>query len=363
MEDGMSDQPGFFDLDERYAALSAAGDPLLRLGELVDFELFRRPLIRALRRSDRRKGGRPPFDPVLMFKILVLQALYNLSDDQTEFQIRDRLSFMRFLGLGLHARVPDAKTIWLFRELLVRAKAIEWLFDRFDEHLRGHGYLAMSGQIVDATIVAAPKQRNSDPEKDALKAGEVPEDWKDKPNKLAQKDRDARWTMKRGRVKRLEDGRPKGPEIMIPAFGYKNHVSTDRRHGLIRKWRVTDAAANDGRQLAALIDPENTASPVWADTAYRSKRNEKMLARQGKRSQIHFRKPRGKPMPVTLAKANAARSAVRSAVKHVFAHQKGLMALSVRTIGIARAEAKIGMVNLAYNMRRFLWLEGRDAPA
>ncbi len=359
----MSGQPGLFDLDERYAALSSSVDPLLRLDEMVDFELFRPSLKRALRRSDRRKGGRPPYDPVLMFKILVLQALYNLSDDQTEFQIRDRLSFMRFLGLELHARVPDAKTIWLFRELLVRAKAIEGLFDRFDEHLRGHGYLAMSGQIVDATLVAAPKQRNSDPEKDALKAGEVPEDWKEKPAKLAQKDRDARWTMKRGRVKRLENGRPRGPEIMIPAFGYKNHVSTDRRHGLIRKWSVTDAAANDGRQLPDLIDPENTASPVWADTAYRSKRNEKMLARQGKVSQIHFRKPRGKPMPATLAKANATRSAVRSAVEHVFAHQKGLMGLSIRTIGIARAEAKIGLVNLAYNMRRFLWLEGRTASA
>ena len=135
----MTGQPGFFDLDERYAALSAAGDPLLRLGELVDFEVFRAPLLRALRRSDRGKGGRPPYDPVLMFEVLVLQALYNLSDDQTEFQIRDRLSFMRFLRLGLHDRVPDAKTIRLFRELLVRAKAVETLFDRFDAHLRDHG--------------------------------------------------------------------------------------------------------------------------------------------------------------------------------------------------------------------------------
>ena len=152
----MARQPGFFDLDERYAALSAAGDPLLRLSELVDFEVFRPPLLRALRRSDRAKGGRPPYDPVLMFKVLVLQALYNLSDDQTEFQIRDRLSFMRFLGLGLHDRVPDGKTVWLFSELLVRAKAVEGLFDRFDAHLRELGYLAMSGQIVDASIVAAP---------------------------------------------------------------------------------------------------------------------------------------------------------------------------------------------------------------
>jgi len=359
----MAGQPGFFDLDERYAALSAAGDPLLRLGDLVDFEVFRAPLLRALRRSDRAKGGRPPYDPVLMFKVLVLQALYNLSDDQTEFQIRDRLSFMRFLGLRLRDRVPDAKTIWLFRELLVRAKAVEKLFDRFDAHLRDHGYLAMSGQIVDASIVAAPKQRNTDEEKEALKEGRVPEGWKENPAKLAQKDRDARWTMKRGKVRRLEDGRPKGPEIMVPGFGYKNHISTDRRHGLIRKWTVTHAAANDGRQLGDLIDPGNTASPVWADTAYRSHRNETLLSRFGLASKIHFRKPPGKSMPEPRKKANAARSKVRSAVEHVFAHQKGPMSLSVRTIGIARAKAKIGMVNLAYNMRRFVWLEGRPAPA
>jgi len=244
-------QPGFFDLEDRYAALSSAGDPLVRLGELVDLELFRPRLVRALRRSDRGKGGRPPYYPVLMFKVLILQSLYGLSDDATEFQIRDRLSFRRFLGLGLHDRVPDAKTIWLFRELLVRAKAVETLFDAFNAHLRDHGYLAMSGQIVDATIVAAPKQRNSDAEKDALKAGRIPEAWKDEPAKLRQKDRDARWTMKRGRVRRLEDGRPRGAEIMVPAFGYKNHISTDRRHGLIRRWTMTHAAAGDAR-LAGL---------------------------------------------------------------------------------------------------------------
>lgn len=350
-------------MDDRYAALSAAGDPLLRLGDLVDFEVFRKPLLRALRRSNRAKGGRPPYDPVLMFKILVLQALYNLSDDQTEFQIRDRLSFMRFLGLGLHDRVPDAKTVWLFRELLVRAGAVEKLFDRFDALLHNHGYLAMSGQIVDATIVSAPKQRNSDDEKQAIKAGEIPEGWADKPAKLAQKDRDARWTMKRGRVQRLADGKPKGPEIMVPAFGYKNHISTDRRFGLIRKWTVTDAAANDGRQLANLLDPNNTASKVWADTAYRSKRNESVLKRRGLKSMIHFRKPPRKPLPDQKKAANAARSKVRSPVEHVFAHQKGLMGLSVRTIGLARAKARIGMVNLAYNLRRFVWLEGKTAPA
>jgi transposase, IS5 family len=128
----MASQPGFFDIDEQYVALSAAGDPLDRLGGVIEFELFRPWLLAALRRSDRSRGGRPPYDAVLMFKILVLQALYNLSDDQAEYQIRDRLSFMRFLGLGLCDQVPDAKTIWLFRELLVRAGAMEGLFARFD---------------------------------------------------------------------------------------------------------------------------------------------------------------------------------------------------------------------------------------
>ena len=262
----MSRQPGFFDLEERLAALSKSGDPLERLASMVDFEIFRPALKRALRRSDRSKGGRPPYDPVLMFKVLVLQAFYGLSDEQAEYQIRDRLSFMRFLGLGLGERVPDEKTIRLFREFLVRAGAIDKLFDRFEGHLEAEGYLAMSGQIVDASLVAAPKQRNKDEEKAAIKEGRIPEDWQDNPAKLRQKDRDARWTLKQGRKKEGV-----AVQIAVPHFGYKTHISTDKRHGLIRRWDVSDAAANDGKRLKVLPDKENTASAVWADTAYRSK--------------------------------------------------------------------------------------------
>lgn len=133
----MAGQRGFFDLADRYEALSAAGDPLERLVAVVDFEVFRGPLVAALRRNVRGKGGRPPFDPVLMFTILVLQALYSLSDEATEFQIKDRMSFQRFLGLGLDGIGPDATTVWLFRERLVQSKAIDKLFARFDTVLRG----------------------------------------------------------------------------------------------------------------------------------------------------------------------------------------------------------------------------------
>jgi len=170
-------QGGFWDVEERYARLSAAGDPLEKLDAVVPWEVFRKPLAKALKRSDRSKGGRPPYDAVVMLKVLVVQALYGLSDDQAEYQIRDRLSFMRFLGLGLADPVPDAKTIWLFREQLTRARAVDKLFARFDRHLSEAGYLAMGGQIVDATIVAAPKQRNTEAEKADIKAGKVPQEW------------------------------------------------------------------------------------------------------------------------------------------------------------------------------------------
>jgi IS5 family transposase len=357
-------QPGFFDLDERYRRLSETGDPLVKLAGLIDFEVFRPRLAAALKRSDGSKGGRPPYDPVLMFKVLVLQTLYTLSDDATEFQIRDRLSFMRFLQLGLEDPVPDAKTIWLFREQLTRAGAVTELFAAFDGWLKGQGYLAMSGQIVDASIIAAPRQRNTDAEKAALKEGRIPEDWNANPAKLAQKDRDARWTLKRAKARKAQaDGTKAKVEIAIPVFGYKNHVSIDRAHGFIRRFAVTDAAAHDGARLAAVLDKTNTASSVWADTAYRSAANEAHLAQNGFRSRVHFRRKPGFDLTPSQRKANRARSAVRSAIETVFAAEKHRFGLVVRTIGHARAATKIGLANLAYNIRRFIWIDGRRAPA
>jgi transposase, IS5 family len=161
----MGRQPEFFDVDERLRELSAKGDALERITAVVGFEMFRPELERAVPRSDSTKGGRPAFDHVLMFKVLLLQAMHTLSDVRCEYLIKDRLSFMRFLGLGLADPVPDANTIWTFREALKRTGTVERLFQRFDTALRAAGYLAMSGQIVDASIVAAPKQRNTQAEK------------------------------------------------------------------------------------------------------------------------------------------------------------------------------------------------------
>jgi IS5 family transposase len=363
----MRGQAGFFDVDERLKELSAKGDALERVNGIVDFELFRPDLARAVPRSDGAKGGRPPFDLVFMFKVLVLQASHSLSDERTEFLIKDRLSFMRFLGLGLADPVPDANTIWTFREALTRAEidgrpAIEVLFSAYEVALTRAGFLAMGGQIIDASIVAAPKQRNTEGEKAEIRAGRIPQAWREQPAKLAQKDRDARWTVKFSKAKPAEDG-SKRVDIAVPAFGYKNHVGIDRRHGLIRTWLATDAARHDGAQLPALVSKANTASDVWADTAYRSKANEQHLADNGLRSRIHRKKPPGRPMPIKVARANSATSKVRAAVEHVFARQKGPMGLLVRTIGLARARVKIGLANLAYNMNRALWLHQQRLAA
>jgi IS5 family transposase len=346
-------QVGMFDVEDRLAGLSKKGDELERLAAVVDFELFRPELERAVPRADRSKGGRPPFDHVLMFKVLILQTQNSLSDERTEFYLRDRLTWMRFLGLGLGDPVPDANTIWTFREALTKAGATLRLFTRFDQQLRAQGYLAMSGQ---------PKQRNTEAEKQAIKDGRVPQEWQHRPAKLRQKDRDARWTVKTTKAKPRAGETPL-VDLAIPAFGYQNHISADRRHRLIRRWLVTDAAAHAGARLADLLDPDNTAAGVWADTGYRSKKNEDLLSQRMLVSYIHRKKPAGRPMPERTARANARKSAVRAHIEHVFAEQKARMGLFVRTIGLARATTKIGLANLVTNMRRLLWLQRPPAPA
>jgi IS5 family transposase len=290
-------------------------------------------------RSDRAKGGRPPFDHGLMFKVLVLQTRHNLSDERTGYLVRDRLSFMRFLGLGLADTVPDANTIWTLREGLTRARitgqpAIEALFERFDAAPLTAGFPAMGGQIIDAAIVAAPKQRNTESGKLDIEEGRIPPAWANRPAKLRHKDRDARWTVKYTKAKPNQDGAAR-VDLAVPLFGYKNHIGIDRRPRLIRCWRVGDAARHDGALPPGLIDPNDTARDIWPDTAYRSRANEPVLAGRLLRSQILRKKPRGKPMPRRTARANARKAAVRAAVEHVFARHKGPMGLFIRTIGIA----------------------------
>lgn len=349
---------GFFGLSEHLERLSAHGDPLEVLEATVDFEHFRGWLVEGLGYGDGARGGRPPFDPVSMFKALILQAQHNLSDARMEFMIRDRLSWMRFLGFDLGGPTPDENTIRLFRDKLTESGALKRVMKAFDWQLQKKGYIPMAGQIVDASLVPAPRQRNTDGEKQAIKDGQTAREiWPDQPNKAAQKDVSARWTLKiGGKVRYRPDGTPL-PMIAVPVFGYKSHISIDRQFGFIREYAVTSASEADGRMLRRLVTTGNTSSDVWADSAYRSQSNEKWLAGRMLRSQIHRRKPAGKPMPAAIASANAKKSSVRARIEHVFAHQKNRFGLFIRTIGIARAEAKLTLANLAYNMDRLIFHE------
>ena len=249
-----------------------------------------------------------------------------------------------FWGLTPNVPSPDAKTIWLFREQLAQARAID-------------------------ALIAAPRQHLTDEEKALIKEGKSADEiWPDDPAKAEQNDIDARWTMKRGSLKRSEAGEAR---VAAPAqnlkpvyeFTASNHAGIDRTFGFIRKWVVTHAARHDSGPFEDVLGSGNIAQSVWADTAYRSAKNERAIRKRQLKSMIHFRKPKGKPMDRRHQRANAARSKVRSAVEHVFAAQKSRMALFVRTIGIERARLKIGMANLAYNFKRFVWHEGRSAPA
>lgn len=334
-------QPGFFDLDNRYESLSHMGDPLEVLGRSVPWETFRPVLSKALRKFKKSNAGRRPYDSVLMFKILVLQSLYNLSDDQTEFQIKDRLSFMRFLGMDFEDSVPDAKTLWLFRDTLANKGAIDKLFRKFNRYLDREGLIARQGQLIDASLVPAPVQRNTREENAQIKQGEVPEGWENEPHKLRQKDTDARWVRMQGHNH----------------YGYKNHVSADRKHKLIRAYDVTNASVHDSRVFDQLLDPDNTGKQVWADSAYRSEEIDQTLKKRGLKNEIKYKGYRYASLSEAKQRINQKRSSVRAPVEHIFAFQaNSLGGKFVRCIGILRARARIGLMNLAYNMKRYVYL-------
>jgi IS5 family transposase len=329
-------QTGLFDWQTRFEQLDKGGDPLVKLNEVVDWELFRYDLEKVRRKDRKSNAGRKPFDVILMFKILILQSLYNLSDDQLEFQIRDRLSFMRFLGLGLGQTVPDAKTTWLFREQLTEAGLVKTIFDRFDRFLRDNGFAAKKGQIVDASIVPAPRQRNSRDENKQIKDGQVPQDWTD--NKKRQKDTEARWLKKNGRNH----------------YGYKNHIDVDVKHKLIRNYEITPASVHDSEVFEELLDEDNSSRDLWGDSAYNGKAHREMLTKHGFRGHLQRKGCRHKKLTEREKQGNHRRSKTRSRVEHIFGVQaQRAGSLIVRTIGLVRAKAKIGLRNLAYNIDRF----------
>ncbi len=336
---------GLFDIDNRLDYLTENGDMLPRLKELVPWEKFRRDLEVIYDHERKSNAGRRPFDVVMMFKILILQSLYNLSDDEMEYQIMDRLSFMRFLDMALDSRVPDAKTIWLFRSKLEEHKLIRKLFDKFNAFLAESGFVAKKGQIVDATIVRVPTQRNTRDENKAIKEGNPPvENWSDA--KKRQKDTDARWVQKNGKN----------------YYGYKNHVEADVNYKIIRDYKVTDASVHDSNVFEELLDESNTSRDVYADSAYCSAKSEANLKEGRFRAHLQRKGCKGHPLTSWEKQGNQTRARTRSRIEHIFgAMTQRAGNLILRSIGISRAEVKLGLRNIAYNMERFCFLMRQTA--
>ena len=331
---------GLFDQAMRLEELQAMGDPLARLDEVIDWTLFDPVFERLPRAEPKGLGGRPAFAPAMMFKALLIQSLYQLSDAQLEFQITDRLSFKRFLGLTDADASPDEKTFWVFRETLTKHQLIEPLFSSFHAALEARGMFARRGQMVDATFVEVARQRNSREDNAKIKAGEVPERWQDQPSKARQKDVDARWTKKNGER----------------YYGYKNHVKVDSRSKLIEDFTVTDASVHDSSALEELIA---AGDPVtYVDSAYTGPRCEHIFAGRKVEAKPIERAYRNKPLNGRQQRCNRARSKIRVRVEHVFATMRMcLRSAWNRCIGMTRNRAAIALTNLVYNLVRYEQIE------
>lgn len=333
---------GFFDQDLRLSKLTALGDPLERLSRGVDFEVFRKLLTEGLYKEPQGAGGRPPYDYVLMMKVLVLQRYFNLSDDQVEYQINDRMSFMRFLDLTIADDVPDSRTVRHFRERLTDLGLIDKCFDLFLAELDKLGLIVNEGRIVDASFVEVPRQRNTREDNKTIKEGGIPESIAGHAPRKAQKDIEARWTKKNG----------------VNFFGYKNHIKTDSGSKLILGYSTTGASVHDSQALGELLDEaEDGGHPLYADSAYVGKEQERAIERAGMENRVHEKGYRNKPLDDAQKGTNRTKSKTRARVEHIFGFMEMSMnGMYVHVVGKARVHAVNGLMNLTYNMFRSIQL-------
>ena len=325
-------QISFFDESKRREKISKLGDVLEQLNAIVNWFIFAPILDRAIPREVNPQGGRPPYNNLLMFKILVIKRLFGLSFDQTEYQINDRISFMRFLGFGISDTVPDAKTIWLYEEKLSNHEAGKELFDLFFEAIAEKGYVTRTGSIVDASFIEAPKRKNTKEQREKLKSGEVPEEWADAehPQKIMQRDLDATWTKK-------------GNEAH---FGYKDNVKVDLDSKLITDYSVTTASTSDVKGAEGLFDEKDHVA--YGDSAYPS-----LELPEGVENKFSEKAARNRPLTEEQRQHNAEKAKLRCRVEHVFAGMVQMVGgTNLRCKNMERATFNISMLNLLYNMRR-----------
>jgi IS5 family transposase len=344
-----------FGAETQLERLKELGDPLIKINELIDWEMFRRPIETAIRK-DMSKGGRPPYDVVTMYKITMLQQWYGLSDMGIEYQINDRFSFLRFLGLEVGDKVPDGNTIWDFKEALKDTGVDRKLFDLFNEMLEERDIVTHRGSIVDASFVTVPKRHTTKKDNEHLKAGEDLEDLpvrceerlakgeiKDVGNVTAQIDTDARWTKKNNES----------------FFGYKDHVKCDSDSKIITDFSVTDASVHDSQEFVGLIDEND--NDVKADSGYVGESFEDEILKKYPHIRLYVcaRAYRNTPLTDGDKAKNREISHTRARIEHIFGYMTRFMAgITSRVHGLERVKRDVTAKNLAYNLRRYVCIVG-----
>ena len=327
----------------RKRKIDEVGDPLQVIAQHIDFTALACLVDGLIERSDGRKGGRPAYPTEVMVRVMVLKRLYNLSDEQMEYQLLDHQSYQRFCLLQDAMNVPDRNTIWRFGERL-GVDGAQILLQGVDEQLHRHGYIARGGQAIDATLVPAPRQRIKSDERDQLQQGQLP-DWGDA--KRRQKNIDATHTKKHGKS----------------YFGYKLSVSVDHKHGFIRGVATGTASEHDGHHFDEVLDLKNTGRVVNADKAYPSAQRQEMLAALGFKDGMQRRAQAGYPLSECQKRRNKHIAKKRAKVEHVFAGIRHMGGKFVRVIGQARASAVMTMMAACYNLKRLAsFLENKVDP-
>lgn len=328
-----------FDEQEICQKLSNIGNPLELISQVVDFEIFREKLeSKLLNHNKKNNAGAKPFDVVIMFKIMILQRYYGLGDTQIEYQILDRISFKKFLGLESGDKVPDEKTVWVFRENLTNSGLVVEIFEKFTQYLETKGLIMNEGKMIDASFTVAPRQRNTREENKAIKEGHGNGLWNDQPHKKKHKDIDARWTKKNNET----------------FFGYKNHTKVDTKSKFIDKYKVTDASVHDSQPLDDLLDEQDAGQDFYGDSAYTGEDQEKVIRKHEMNNKAHEKGYRNKPLTEEQKNNNREKSKTRARVEHVFGFmEQSMNGLIVRSVGIQRATGIIGLINLTYNLFRY----------
>jgi len=328
-----------FAAQEREAKLDRKGDPLAKLDKYVDFAALAARIDHIAPRPSGERGGRPSFPTELMIRVLVLQELYNLSDSEVEYQLLDRFSFQRFCGLRDSSSIPDEKTVWVFRERIDKTGGADELFEAVHQQIQAHGFIARGGQIIDATLVSAPRQHFSKADKEILEQDATPADWT--PAQRQQKDTEASWTKKHGKS----------------YHGYKLSTSVDHNYKFIRKCHVSTAKEHDTNHFEQVLDPANTSRDVWADKGYEDSQREQRLQADGWRLHIQRKAKPGKPLSACQKRRNTRIARPRARVEHVFAAMIAMGGKFIRTIGLARARFGLTLKAAVYNLRRLCTLK------